>query len=249
MHLVDIQEKPPFTHREWIESSDFHHVRLDHGTCHPIWCMMGSHINTVSRQKFFELFGQQIGFSKIMSVCRLEHNNVDIPNREMSICNFPWFSWQKSSWYFLCQNNFIDTSIFMNVIIKTEKILALISTLNGRLAFSFIQDGREIIMQVFTSIELWNLTLTSFCWKELERPFPNYCKECVNDGFDSIVPSSVLLYATQESTRVDYELSFVWMLLELFIEELIRLVAENYLWKCETIEYFNFTLIPLTGLC
>ena len=35
------------------------------------------------------------------------------------------------------------------------------------------------------------------------------------------------------------------MLLELFIEELIRLVAENYLWKCETIEYFSFTLIPL----
>ena len=81
---------------------------------------------------------------------------------------FPWFSQQKRYWYFLCPRIVIRTTIFMNAIIKMVKPLALISPLHSRNAFSFIEDGAKVIMQFFTSIELYSGDMNSCYWNAKE---------------------------------------------------------------------------------
>ena len=44
----------------------------------------------------------------------------------------------------------------MNAILKTGKSLALIGTLHSRKAFFFIKDRKKLIMQFFTTIELYS---------------------------------------------------------------------------------------------
>ena len=42
------------------------------------WCMMTSHINSEVSEKFYEPFGQQIGFDAMLPVIQLEYETVDI---------------------------------------------------------------------------------------------------------------------------------------------------------------------------
>ena len=53
----------------------------------------------------------------------------------------------------------------MKAILKTGKPLACISTLHSKKAFSFIQDRTRVILQFFTTIELYSGDVTSCCRK------------------------------------------------------------------------------------
>ena len=53
----------------------------------------------------------------------------------------------------------------MNAIIKMGKTLALISFSHSRKISSFVEDPTKVIMQVFTTIELYSRDITSCCQK------------------------------------------------------------------------------------